>query len=563
MKPLAPVTRIRIARRVYHLRVTSKGSGRPGFLILIVVLLGAAFVRYSDLAGRGIGHIEMYTPNIPLPAGISDPPPRLTLVSTLTGSLWEPHPPAWYLAIYPWTKVFGVSPVALRLPSVIAGVFGVLLVWWFASRERSQPVALVAAALVAANGLHIMWSQLSRPVIFVSTIGIASSIVLLRLVGSQARGRLAVYLCLSLAGLATDHYYWFLFGGQLVWVFLLSRRWPALGGLVDWQLAAMAVASPLITLASAQSRESYLGSSLLETAMNYAGFGLLFQTVESTHPAAAWLPILAVAFGLVLAISGFVRSPPAVVPESASISPPGAALTLLVGAGAIGAVAATAFILSSAGMGRLTRMLATAVAPVLFLLLARVIRRLPWPRLAAVPPLSSILCTVPVVTVFAISLAMPFVDTKYFLLFTPFVLIQIAEGLTGILESRTTPVRALGLAALILAATLHWSSWQLYRGVDATPIDFRALIADLEPALAPEDRFLVYKHYAMTPVFYYLHRDPSRYVAVNHAAIRQDGPSRLWLISLRDTGIDDPPGYALATAGCQLTQTITARRIRA
>ncbi len=544
--------------------MTSKGRPRPGlnFLVLALLILAAAFVRYRDLDTRGVGHIEMYTPNIPLPAGISDPPARMTIVSTLTGSLWEPHPPAWYLANYPWTKAFGVSPAAMRLPSVVAGVVAVLLLWWFAIRERSRAVALVAATLLAANGLHIMWSQLSRPVIVVAAFGIASSVALLRLTAGPSRSKLASYLCLSLAGLATDHYYWFLLGGQFVWVYLLSRTRTAMAGLVDWQFVAMAAASPLLTLAIAQSRESYLSASLFETAANYAAFGFLFQTVESTYTAAVWMPAAAIALGLLLASVGLTRSRASVLNPDATVAPPSGALTTAIGIGATGAVVATAFVLSSAGMGQLPRMLATAVAPALFLILARAAQSITSPRLPAVPPLSSILCTVPVAVVFAISLVIPFVDTKYFLLFTPFLLVQIAEGLVAFVRGSRT-ARSAAVVATVLIAVLHWASWQVYRGVDSTPIDFRALAADLAPAIGPTDRVLVYKHYAMTPVFYYLRLDASRYVGVDHAAIRKAGASRFWLISLRDTGIEDPPGYAEATAGCQLAQTIAARRIRA
>lgn len=546
------------------LAVTSSPQRLGGVVLglLVVVVIGASFVRFWDLDARGIGHVELYAPNIPLPPDVSDPPPRMTLVSTLTGSLWEPHPPAWYLANYPWTVAFGVSATALRVPSVVGGAFSVLLLWWYARRERSASVALVAAALVAANGLHIMWSQLSRPVIFVSAFGIASSLVLLRLVASPSPARLAWYLALSLAGVATDHYYWFLLGGQFVWVFLLSRTRPAFAGLVDWQLAAMAAASPFITLAIGQSRESYLGAGLLETTLNYAAFGFLFQAVESTYRVASWLPPTAIGLGLLLAVVGFARSPSVGVTASAPIVTPGKWL-LLVTAGSMAAIVVVAYVLASAGIGKMSRMLVTMVLPPLFLALATLVRHVPWPRLLSTPTLSVILCTVPVATVFAVSTVMPLVDTKYFLLFTPFLLLQIAEGIVTLLHSPKHVLRVAGAAAVVLAAVLHWASWQLYRGVDSTPIDYRALAAQVMPALDPNDRVLVFKHYAMTGLFYYLRLDPSRFVGFDHADVRKNGASRFWLISLRDTQVDDPPGYAQATTGCELTQTVTARRIRA
>lgn len=532
--------------------------------LLLVVLAGAAYVRYGDLDARGVGHVEMYTPNIPLPAEISDPPPRLTLVSTLTGSLWEPHPPAWYLLNWPWTRVFGVSPTALRLPSVLIGVFAVFLLWRFAARERSSTTALVAAALLSVSGLHVMWSQLSRPVILVATIGIASSILLLRLVSSPSKGRLAAYLFLSFLGLATDHYYWFLLGGQIVWVFLVSRTRPAFQSLLDWQFATLAVASPLVTLAVAQGRESYLGARLLRTAASYTGFGFLFSSHESTFTVAPWMPATAIVLGLALALAGLVRSPRSRMADDVAVVAPGRMGIWIAGIAGTLAVIATAVVLASVGMEDRSRLLPTAITPAVFIAASMMTRRMNWRWLPqTVPPLSSVLCTVPVVTVLVISLKMPFVDAKYFLLFTPFLLIQIADGMVWLFESRAWAPRLALVAIVAVLAVLHVASLRYHSGIDATPIDFRALAAELRPALAETDRVLVYKHYAMTPVFYHLLLPASRYVGHEHAAVRTDGASRFWLISLRDTGIDDPPGYSEATKGCELTGTVTARRIRA
>ena len=537
-------------------------------LSVFAILAAAAILRIWSLDARGVGHIEMYTPNIPLPAGISDPPPRMTLISTFTGSLWEPHPPAWYLLNWPWTKLFGTSPAALRFPSVLVGVLAVWLLWRFAVRERSALTGAFAAALFAMHGLHIMWSQLSRPVVLVSALGIASSLVLLRLASSQTPRRiLPWYVILTLAGLATDHYYWFLLAGQVVWVFQLAGKRPVhWGGLLGWQFLTMAVASPLVTLAVAQGRESYLAANVLRATVDYVGLGFLFSSVESTAPFAAWMPVAAAALGIVLAGIGFIQRSSAGEPIGiAHLKQPGTKLVWATVALASVVVAGWAFILARAGMESIGRLLPTVAMPTVFVAAGYVVPFVPrWVRPPRPFELSTVLCTVPAAIVLVLSTIVPLVDDKYFLLFTPFLLVLVAEGVATLLAtargvaSRIAVMATLGLVTLLLVNSIRF-----YRGVDATPIDFRGLASQLRPELNESDQVLVFKHYAMTPLFYYLGLDPSRYVGTNHAAVRQSGPGRFWLISLRDTEIPDPKSFQEAASGCVLTQTLTARRIRA
>lgn len=550
------------------IRATAEHPRRNLQLWVVAILVAAAVLRFWSLDSRGVGHIELYTPNIPLPAGISDPPPRLTLLATFTGSLWEPHPPAWYLLNWPWTRLFGTSPVALRLPSVLVGVLAVWLLWRFAARERSAMTGVFAAALFSAHGLHIMWSQLSRPVVLVSALGIASSIMLLRLISSQAPGRfLRWYVILTLSGLATDHYYWFLLAGQIAWVFLAGR--PSAAGaraVLRWQFLTMAVASPLITLAVAQSRESYLVANLFHSALNHAGFGFLFSPLESTVAVAEWMRHAAVFLGVVLAGIGFVPrsadSGPAVPAEA---EPPRSRTVWWVVAGMTLVSAGWAFVLVRAGMSSLDRLLPTAVMPGVFMLvftLAVALQR--QIRIAGPIALSTVLSTVPAAIVLLVSTVAPLVDDKYFLVFTPFLLVLIADGMTWLLARlRSVTGRAAFVALVGLIAVIHVSSIRFFRGVDATPIDFRSLARALRPQLEESDRIFVYKHYAMTGIYYHLNLDAGRYVGTNHSAARPSANGRFWLISLRDAELGDPKSIQEAIAGCEVTRTITARRIRA
>lgn len=76
------------------------------------------------------------------------------------------NPPAHYLLMWFWVKIFGTSEIAMRLPSVLFGVGTVWLIYKIANLIRSDLAGrgqtFTAAAMAAVNGLLIYYSQESR-----------------------------------------------------------------------------------------------------------------------------------------------------------------------------------------------------------------------------------------------------------------------------------------------------------------------------------------------------------------------------------------------------------------
>ena len=98
-------------------------------LLLCIIVVGT-ILRIDNIGGRTIGHIETYVPGIELPSGISIPPPRYGLLDYMRRTLQEePHPPAYYIFMFPWTKAFGTSLLSIRLPSLIFGVLCIILIY--------------------------------------------------------------------------------------------------------------------------------------------------------------------------------------------------------------------------------------------------------------------------------------------------------------------------------------------------------------------------------------------------------------------------------------------------
>jgi hypothetical protein len=73
------------------------------------------------------------------------------------------HPAGVQVFLYYWTKVFGDSETAVRIPFVIAGILAVLFSYQVAKMWFGKNTALFTAAAIAALSYPILYSQIARP----------------------------------------------------------------------------------------------------------------------------------------------------------------------------------------------------------------------------------------------------------------------------------------------------------------------------------------------------------------------------------------------------------------
>lgn len=72
------------------------------------------------------------------------------------------HPPLYYLILKLWTNLFGYSEISLRVPSVIAGVLLVFIVYKIVKNISNEYAASLAAIFMAINPLAVYYSQEAR-----------------------------------------------------------------------------------------------------------------------------------------------------------------------------------------------------------------------------------------------------------------------------------------------------------------------------------------------------------------------------------------------------------------
>ena len=260
---------------------------------------------------RTLDHPEVFSPGIDLPWDLSNPHPRFSLWQTLAGTIvGEIHPPGYYMVMLPWTKWFGSSIVSLRLPSVLFGVASILLIYVLARYTEDTLTALLAAAMLALNGLHLYWSQTARMYSMACFLGLLSTVLLVLIVKQATRRRSyeIFYVIFTVAGLATHVYIWPLFVSQALWVFATNLRARSLSGLLRLQIFTFIVATPLVAIAVYQ-RDCCAPTTLipLDGVVQFLQFGSLFKTDPldiSTGFLNTVIQILALLVSVFLFVSG-------------------------------------------------------------------------------------------------------------------------------------------------------------------------------------------------------------------------------------------------------------------
>jgi len=156
-----------------------------------------------------------------------------------------------------------------------------------------------------------------------------------------------------------------------VWALLWGARARQAKRLLGWQFVTLIAASPLVTLAVAQSRSSYLEANLLETLGHYAGLGFLFGPGESTFAVSWWLPILATGLGVLLLGVSLLRSGNSAPLQDIGAPGPTMRLFWATASGAVVMSTAASLAFSAADMAPRSQLLMTVPVPVLVMAAAR------------------------------------------------------------------------------------------------------------------------------------------------------------------------------------------------
>ncbi|WP_116790190.1 glycosyltransferase family 39 protein [Flavobacterium psychrotrophum] len=123
--------------------------------ILTVIMVLAVFLRFFRLDFQSLWMDEIYT------LLITDPSKGLKeFVSSIEAT--EGFPYMYYFVLRGFYAILGYSSLVARIPSAIAGVAAVYVVYLFVKHIYNKNAGLIAALLLAVNEFHIHFSQEAR-----------------------------------------------------------------------------------------------------------------------------------------------------------------------------------------------------------------------------------------------------------------------------------------------------------------------------------------------------------------------------------------------------------------
>jgi hypothetical protein len=130
---------------------------------------------------------------------------------------WEITPPLYFLLAW-LTTIPGVSAELLRLPSLVAGIGVIPLVYLLGTRTVGRPAALVACALTALSPFMIFYSGEARSYQLMIVLLVLSTIALLAAVQDGRARWWIVYGACSCAAMYAHYTAAFWLAAQLLWV---------------------------------------------------------------------------------------------------------------------------------------------------------------------------------------------------------------------------------------------------------------------------------------------------------------------------------------------------------
>jgi 4-amino-4-deoxy-L-arabinose transferase-like glycosyltransferase len=170
----------------------------PPWWPLGALILLAAALRLATLTEQSFWYDESFTP-----VHVFHPGLGATLKAVVHS---ENTPPLWYLLAWVDVRLFGDGALALRLPSALAGIATVPVVWAIGKELAGRRAALIGAAIVAVNPLFVWYSQEARAYGLFVFFAALAMLCFVRLLDAPS-GKRAAWFALSGALALLTHYF--------------------------------------------------------------------------------------------------------------------------------------------------------------------------------------------------------------------------------------------------------------------------------------------------------------------------------------------------------------------
>jgi mannosyltransferase len=199
----------------------------PRWWPLAALIVLAALLRLGTLGEQSFWYDEAFTPVHVLHDGLG---------ATLRAVVHhENTPPLWYLLAWADARVLGNGAIALRLPSALAGILTVPVVWAIGSELAGRRAAVIGAAIVAVNPLFVWYSQEARAYGLYVLMAALALLCFVRLRSRPTPARAAAFALAGALALLSHYFAVFLLLPMALWLLreraLRRSALPALGAI--------------------------------------------------------------------------------------------------------------------------------------------------------------------------------------------------------------------------------------------------------------------------------------------------------------------------------------------
>lgn len=177
------------------------GSETKSVLWLATILILAAFLRFYNLGGTSLWTDELETWRI---ASFPDFSEMMN-----QGIIPDVHPPGYQMLIFLIVKYIGNSEFLLRLPSAIAGILSVWVIFLIGRKLYTEREGLISAGLTATLWCPIFYSQEARSYSLLLLFTMLTAYYLLEIYKNPDRKPIFIRLCFIVSSIITSyiHYY--------------------------------------------------------------------------------------------------------------------------------------------------------------------------------------------------------------------------------------------------------------------------------------------------------------------------------------------------------------------
>lgn len=259
-----------------------------GFWLAVFVLLLIYVLVLSGLLRDSLWGDEAWTAWAVRSPFVSDMLARVRM---------DVHPPLYFALMDGWTLAAGDSPLALRLPSVWAGLVALATVYALGRRLFDAPAGLLALILLGTSGFFIYYAREARMYTLLLALAALATLLYWRWQSRRGLWRGLIYGVVC-AALVYTHYAGVLVVGVHVLHGLLTRGRAMWRSIVPYGIALALFAPWLPTLAD-QLRANPAGPLAVPVATDAAAVAALSLLLTADQ---GWLSLLILSGAVALAV---------------------------------------------------------------------------------------------------------------------------------------------------------------------------------------------------------------------------------------------------------------------